>query len=100
MVKVYVMETCPDCTRVKQVAAGNPDFQIIDIGEHIRNLKEFLRLRDTRSEFDDARRGGYAGIPAFLMPDGTVTFDAATAGLDLDATAPQGSACRIDGTGC
>ncbi|MGM9741506.1 MAG: hypothetical protein ACI3ZC_00400 [Candidatus Cryptobacteroides sp.] len=37
MTKVYVMSTCPDCFEVKSRLTGNPDFEIIDIGEHVRN---------------------------------------------------------------
>lgn len=46
MIKVYVMATCPDCTPVIEQLAGNPDYLLVDIGEHVRNLKEFLQLRD------------------------------------------------------
>lgn len=125
MVKIYVMESCPDCTRVKEVASRDRRFELVDIGEHIHKLKEFLRLRDTREEFAEARRLGYAGIPAFLMPDGSVTFSAAEAGLDLcgagssdlsgaasadlsgaadlnggNEEATDGASCSIDGRGC
>ena len=44
MIKVYVMATCPDCTPVIEQLAGNPDYLIVDIGEHVRNLKEFLQF--------------------------------------------------------
>ena len=46
MTKVYVMSTCPDCFEVKARLSDNPDFEIIDIGEHVRKLKEFIRLRE------------------------------------------------------
>ena len=114
------MESCPDCTRVKEVASMDRRFELVDIGEHIHKLKEFLRLRDTREEFAEARRLGYAGIPAFLMPDGSVTFSAAEAGLDLSGAgasadlrgaasadlsggneeATDAASCSIDGRGC
>ena len=42
-----LMATCPGCFEVKAMLSGNQDFEIIDIGEHVRNLKEFIRLRDT-----------------------------------------------------
>ena len=35
------MQTCPDCTAIKLQAADDPRFEIIDIGEHVRNLKQF-----------------------------------------------------------
>ncbi len=46
MTKVYVTATCPDCSEVKARLSGNPDFEIIDICLHVRNLKEFLSLRN------------------------------------------------------
>lgn len=107
MVKIYVMDTCPDCTAVKAAAQGNPEFEVIDIGKHVRSLKEFLRLRDTHPKFSAARERGLVGIPSFLLPDGTVTFNPVRAGLkvapvpETQAPAhPEGSACNIDGTGC
>ena len=46
MVKVYVMESCPDCTQVKQVYKDNPAYELVDIGQQARSLKEFIVLRD------------------------------------------------------
>lgn len=46
MIKIFVMDTCPDCTFVKEQVYGNNKYEVIDIGKHVRNLKEFLRLRD------------------------------------------------------
>ena len=45
------------------------------IGEHVANMKEFIRLRDTNPVFDEAKREGYIGIPCFVKEDGTVCFE-------------------------
>ncbi len=29
MIKMYVMETCPDCAYVKKQVEGNPNFEVI-----------------------------------------------------------------------
>ena len=58
MIKVYVMATCPDCFQVKEQLQDNPKYQLIDIGEHVRNLKEFMRLRDSNSAFDSVKENG------------------------------------------
>ncbi len=101
MIKIYVMNTCPDCTDVKRAAKNDPRFQLVDIGEHVRNLKEFLKLRDNHPKFEVARQRGLVGIPSFLLEDGTVTFRPEEVGLDITATdEPQGAACNIDGSGC
>ena len=52
MTKVYVMSTCPDCVQVKAQLANHPDYELIAIGEHVRLLKAFLRLRDSDPGFD------------------------------------------------
>ena len=97
MTKVYVMSTCPDCFEVKSKLSGNPDYRIIDIGEHVRNLKEFMRLRDSSPAFGSIKANGSIGIPCFVSEDGQISFD-------TEAFIPQGYAsgasCSIDGKGC
>lgn len=99
MIKVYGMPSCPDCTAVYARIKGDSRYVIINIGEHVRLLKEFLRLRDSDPAFSEARRMGYAGIPCFVLDDGRVTLSPEEAGIapQPDSAAP---ACRIDGTGC
>ena len=74
MIKIYGMKTCPDCTFVDEQVVNDSRFEVIDIGEHVRNLKAFLKLRDNSPVFDDAKRHGYAGIPCFVLEDGRVTL--------------------------
>ena len=76
MTKVYVMESCPDCTQVKQLYKDNPEYELIDIG-----------------------------IPCFLQEDGSVIislkhYDAALAAEKATAEYATGAACNLDGTGC
>ena len=75
MIKVYGMMTCPDCVEVDEQVKGDSRYEIIDIGEHVRFMKEFLRLRDNNEVFAEARAKGYAGIPCFVLEDGTVTLN-------------------------
>ncbi len=97
MTKVYVMATCPDCTQVKAQLAGNSRYELIDIGEHVRNLKEFLKLRDNNPAFDEAKAYGWIGIPCFLLEDGSVRFS-----MDdvVIKETPEGATCSLDGKGC
>ena len=91
------MENCPDCRTVKILAQTDSRFKLIDIGEHVVNLKEFLHLRDARPEFDEAKQSGWIGIPCFCKEDGSITFSLPDIDLpDIET----GSACRIDGSGC
>lgn len=108
MIKVFVMQTCPDCASIKREAQGDPRFQLIDIGVQARNLKEFLMLRDNSPAFDKVRQRGTIGIPCFVLEDGTITFSQEKAFLSLPATSPsaedgtmeEGASCSIDGKGC
>lgn len=99
MIKIYVIDTCPDCTYVEEQVKGDNHYEIIDIGHHVRNLKEFLKLRDNSPVFDEARRYGAAGIPCFVLEDGTITLTPEDAGLKSRPIA-DGSACNLDGSGC
>lgn len=99
MIKIYVMSTCPDCTDVKEQVKGNDNYKVIDIGEHVRNLKEFLKLRDSNPAFDVMKRVGSVGIPCFVLEDGTITFRPDNAGLQPPIKA-EGQSCNIDGSGC
>lgn len=97
MIKIYGMETCPDCTYVEKQVKGDGRYEVIDIGRNVKDLKEFLRLRDSNKAFDEAKRQGAIGIPCFVLEDGTVTLSPEDAGLQ---PRPAGTSCRIDGTGC
>lgn len=98
MIKIYGMKSCPDCVAVDRQVEGDSRYQVIDIGEHVRLLKEFLRLRDNNPVFDEAKEKGYAGIPCFVLEDGTVTLNPEEAGLKSGR--PEPTSCRIDGSGC
>lgn len=99
MIKIYGMDTCPDCSYVKAQVKDRPGYELIDIGSHVKNLKAFLKLRDSSPVFDEARKNGYAGIPCFVLDDGTVTLSPEDAGLE-PRPADEGLSCSIDGTGC
>ena len=120
MIKIYGMPSCPDCSFVERQAEGRAGYEIIDIGSHVKFLKEFLRLRDGSPVFDDARRHGRAGIPCFVLEDGRVTLvpeeaglksrgadaeDTGSASSDPSGIGPsagfdEGVACSLDGKGC
>ena len=54
--KLYVSHLCPECPPVLE-------------------LKEFLKLRDTRPEFAERRAKGYVGVPGLLTDDDKILFD-------------------------
>ena len=75
------MDTCPDGVEGKKQRKDNENFEFIDIGNHVMNLKEFLRLRDKEAVFDEAKAGGYIGIPCFVLEGGRISLDPKDAGL-------------------
>ncbi len=82
MIKIYGMPTCPYCDYIKeQIRGRESEFQYINIGENIRNMSAFTRLRDKNPVFDHSKEIGDVGIPAFVLEDGSVTLDPAIVGL-------------------
>ena len=95
------MQTCHACAVIKKIIENNPRFEIIDIGEHVMNLKQFLALRDNSPEFEVIRQKGSVGVPCFVFEDGRIVFSIAE--VPIVSTEPeqdQGQSCSIDGTGC
>jgi glutaredoxin-related protein len=45
-------------------------FAYMDITEGLFNLKTYLKLRDTRPEFDEVKRMGIVGIPFIMINNG------------------------------
>ena len=118
---MYVMKSCPYCAHVEQQVAGNPEFEVIDIGSHVAKLKAFLALRDNHPAFAEARAEGDVGVPCYVLPDGRVTLMSADVGLEplpddepattTDAAAdscaiggkdhgPDGASCSLGRRGC
>lgn len=96
MIKMYVMKTCPHCEYVEKQVVGDDRFQVIDIGEHVRNLKQFITLRESNPAFDEAKRVGDLGIPCYVREDGSVTLESEDVGLQ---PMPDGPACSLDNPG-
>lgn len=84
MMKFYGTMICQDCVKAREALnAAGVLFDYVDITTSSAALREFLRLRDTRKEFDAVRRDGRIGVPCFVKDDGTVVVGAQTL---LDAT--------------
>ena len=82
MIKVYGLPTCPYCDYIYEQIKGREDeFEYINIGEHIKNMSAFTRLRDSSPVFDHSKEIGDVGIPAFVLEDGTITLKPEDVGL-------------------
>lgn len=74
--KFYGTMICPDTVYADKVLRKNGvDVEYIDITANTANLKDFLKLRDSKDEFASKREKGKIGVPAFLLDDGSITFD-------------------------
>lgn len=93
------MNTCPYCEGIKGQIKNDSRFELIDISEHVRNLKQFLKLRDSHLDFDKVKKQGAVGIPCFLFEDGAITFKPEDVGLRSDVES-IGAVCNLDGSGC
>ncbi len=82
MIKIYGLPTCPYCDYIYEQIKGREDeFEYINIGEHIKNMSAFTRLRDSSPVFDHSKEIGDVGIPAFVLEDGTITLKPEDVGL-------------------
>ncbi|MGN0708729.1 MAG: hypothetical protein ACI4LM_00645 [Anaerovoracaceae bacterium] len=99
MIKIYIMKSCPYCAYIVPQVRARSDFKLIDIGEDIRDMKTFIRLRDNDPVFDEVKKEGRVGVPCFVREDGSVTLRPEAVGLKSGVMKP-GAACSIDGTGC
>ena len=105
MLKIYGSDLCPDCIECKyNLDRNNIEYENKDITRNLKDLKEFLKLRDKDRAFDDARDNGYIGIPALVADDEKLTLDWESfftgQGIEVVHPGNEGAACGIDGKGC
>ena len=91
-------------TPFKELYGNNQEYELIDIGQQARSLKEFIVLRDNHPAFAKVRERGNIGIPCFVKEDGSVFislkhYDASMA-VETTPEYAEGAACNLDGTGC
>lgn len=76
MLKIYGSMLCPDCVQCrKELDEAEVSYEYLDFSENLKNLKEFLAIRDGDPMFDAIREDGKIGIPCILREDGSVTLD-------------------------
>ena len=76
MLKIYGSLLCPDCVQCKNdLTAAGVAFEYYDFSDNLRNLKTFLSIRDTDTQFAEIKERGSIGIPCIVEEDGTVSLD-------------------------
>ena len=67
---IYGTHRCPDCENAERVLkAKGIDYEYVNIFGSTRGMKEFLKLRDHREEFDKIKEAGSIGVPCFYFPE-------------------------------
>jgi glutaredoxin-related protein len=75
MLKIYGSMLCPDCVACcADLDKNNIQYEFLDFADSVKNLKEFLVIRDQESLFDAVRQKGSIGIPCIVREDGSVTL--------------------------
>ena len=76
MIKIYGSMLCPDCVQCrKDLDEAGVAYEYLDFSEDLKNLKEFLKIRDGNPLFDDLRVEGKIGIPCIVREDDSITLD-------------------------
>lgn len=76
MLKIYGSMLCPDCVKCREdLDKAGVDYEYLDFSDSLKNLKEFLAIRDSSDLFDDVRKNGSIGIPCILEENGSIFLD-------------------------
>ena len=76
MIKIYGSMLCPDCVQCREdLDKAGVLYEYLDFGDHLRNLKEFLAIREREPIFQQVRDNDSIGIPCIVKEDGSVTLD-------------------------
>lgn len=76
MLKVYGSMLCGDCVECREAFTRNGvEFIYLDFAEDLKNLKEFLELRDRVPQFEQVKAEGKIGIPCIVTDSGEVSLD-------------------------
>ncbi|MBU0278605.1 MULTISPECIES: hypothetical protein [unclassified Gemella] len=75
---LFFSDKCPDTQAfVAELKAQNIQYQEVNITDSMANLKQFLKLRDSRVEFEERKLWGFVGVPVLQLPNDNLIFDLA-----------------------
>lgn len=73
--KIYGSMLCPDCVECREdLDKVEVCYEYLDISESLKNLKEFLKIRDENPIFTEIRAEGKIGIPCIVKENGEITL--------------------------
>lgn len=104
MVKMFGSEMCPDCVACKMnFDQYGISYDYMDINVSLKNLKEFLILRDKETCFLPLKEIHDIGLPTLVLEDGKVLVDwegfVREQGFEVLEIASK-NACSLDHKGC
>lgn len=71
--RIYGTMQCPDCVECcKDLDASGIHYTFLEFSDNLKNLKEFLKIRDTEPLFDQCKLEGKIGIPCIVCDDGSI----------------------------
>lgn len=75
MLKIYGSMLCKDCVQCRDdLDKAGVAYTYLDFSQDLKNLKEFLALRDRFPVFDGAKENGAIGIPCIVDEEGTINL--------------------------
>ena len=73
MLKIYGSMLCPDCVACcEDLDRAGVRYEFLDFADSIKNLKEFLAVRDREDLFKEVRSNGSIGIPCIVDSHGSI----------------------------
>lgn len=72
--KFFMSEKCPGCVEtIDKLQKAGIEYEMINITDSMKNLKEFLKFRDNREEFESIKKENRVGIP-MITDEKTIVF--------------------------
>ena len=76
MIKIYGSMLCKDCVQCREeLDKAGVIYEYLDFADELKNLKEFLAIRDSDPQFDAVRERGGIGIPCIVTEEGKILLD-------------------------
>ena len=76
MLKIYGSMLCPDCVECcNDLNNAGVSYEFLDFADNLKNLKEFLVIRDRDEVFLEVRKNGSIGIPCIVDENGSLSLN-------------------------
>lgn len=76
MLKIYGSMLCPDCVKCRDdLNQAGVAYEYLDFADSLKNLKEFLSIRESSPVFIPVREAGKIGIPCIVDDNDGILLD-------------------------